>query len=137
MWVCYVTNTHATTGQHYNSESAAIALAVAYGYDVRNSEDHLVRIAEDAVGRISDNVVARRGAIIDSFPFLQHYFSWMSGGKFQQYLASSKAVTEEFITMPFNWTKDHMVRWAVPMVGTVLIEAAGLNGQNLRRPRPP
>ncbi|KIJ97388.1 hypothetical protein K443DRAFT_681535 [Laccaria amethystina LaAM-08-1] len=77
-----------------------ISLSLAYGIRVLPSEDPYVRLAEEALGAISQVTVSGR-VLVDLIPSLKHIPEWMPGAGFKRQAKIWYALQKQFRERPF------------------------------------
>ncbi|KAF7374524.1 Cytochrome p450 [Mycena sanguinolenta] len=93
--------------KHLKKLEAAIIMATVYGYEVQQTNDHFVGLAEDAVKRLSD--FFSPGAVaVNTFPILRYLPSWMPGADFQRFAAECRQLIKQMREAPFNFVKQNM-----------------------------
>jgi len=82
---------------------AAIALRIAYGYQVSAEKDRFVTLIESA----SRAIIALRQSpfYFELFPFLRFLPSWFPLAEFKRAVAKHKPVMDAMVSVPFNWAK--------------------------------
>jgi len=115
------------TDHHLLSATGGVILKITYGYDVKDSNDPLVDIAEAAVGGLSQASVP--GAwLVDIFPVresesqlmanslltrttpqVRYVPSWMPGATFKVKAAQWRDAHLQLLNVPFNMVKEQMV----------------------------
>ncbi|KAF7374575.1 Cytochrome p450 [Mycena sanguinolenta] len=93
--------------EHLKTLTAAIIMAIVYGYEVQPINDHFVGTAEDAAKRLSDSFFP--GAVaVNTFPILRYLPSWMPGADFQRFAAECRQLIKEMREAPFDFVKQNM-----------------------------
>ena len=83
-------------------------MKIAYGIDVKESNDLYISIAEEALNGISEVGVV--GAFwVDIFPLLKYVPSWVPGAGFQKKAARWKAALMTMAEKPFQHVKEQLV----------------------------
>jgi len=83
-------------------------MKIAYGIDVKESDDPYISIAEDALRGLAEAGVV--GAfLVDSFPILKHVPSWFPGANFKRKAARWRKVNAAMAENPFRYVKEQMV----------------------------
>jgi hypothetical protein len=82
------------------STIGGISLSLAYGIRVLPSEDPYVRLAEEALGAISQVTVSGR-VLVDLIPSLKHIPEWMPGAGFKRQAKIWYALQKQFRERPF------------------------------------
>ena len=90
------------------STFAASIMKIAYGIDVKDSDDPYISIAEEALNGIVEAAVP--GAfLVDLLPILKYVPSWFPGAGFQKKAAHWKELQELMREKPFHHVKDQLV----------------------------
>ncbi|KAF5315445.1 hypothetical protein D9619_007174 [Psilocybe cf. subviscida] len=92
---------------HVKTMSAAIVMSTAYGYNVKPKGDHFVKIAEEAIERLSLAVVPG-AALVNAMPIMKHLPSWFPGAGFQKVASDTKIWTTQMKEEPFKHAKKNM-----------------------------
>ena len=91
------------------SAVGGMAVSIAYGLDIKETDDPNVRLSERAVESVSD--VTRSGTyLVDIFPILLHVPSWFPGAGFQKQAKIRQKIQEDFHHLPFEETIRNIVR---------------------------
>ena len=84
-------------------------MKIAYGIDVKESNDPYISIAEEAL-----NGLAEAGVFgffpVDIIPLLKYVPSWVPGAGFQKKAAHWKAVNITMAETPFQYVKQQLVQ---------------------------
>ncbi|KAK7052994.1 hypothetical protein VNI00_004315 [Paramarasmius palmivorus] len=87
------------------NHSARIIMSIAYGLDVKLTNDPWVTMAEDAL--IPMMKALTPGAfLVNSLPFLKHVPSWLPGAGFKRKARKWKTLTDRFLHTPFAAAKE-------------------------------
>jgi len=107
---------------HIRQAFAGLIMRVAYGIDVKESNDPYISIAEEALNGLAEAGVI--GAfLVDMFPLLKYVPSWVPGAGFQKKAAHWKAVNIIMAEKPFHYVKEQLKNGtAVPSVASSLIQ---------------
>jgi len=111
--------------------SVAVIIKVAYGYQVGENDDPIVRILEDSL-RIGATLSSPRKYWVEFMPFrtihchlssflpahssftpVRFIPSWFPGAGFKRYARSISKQLALFENVPFDWAKKQIVRTAV------------------------
>ncbi|KAF9223380.1 cytochrome P450 [Gyrodon lividus] len=93
---------------HFQAVSAAIIMAVTYGYDVAPNNDRFVTKIERLLDLIRTVLTPARVALLGAFPFLEHIPSWLLGGQYKQRAAECRALAADVLSDPVTYVKDQM-----------------------------
>ncbi|KAF8815532.1 cytochrome P450 [Phlegmacium glaucopus] len=107
---------------HIRQTFATTIMSIAYGIEVKESDDPYVSLAEEALNGI--NQAAIPGAFwVDLFPILKYVPSWFPGAGFQKKAAYWRGVNATMIETPFRYVKEQLKSGkAAPSVAASLIE---------------
>jgi hypothetical protein len=115
------------TDHHLLSATGGVILKITYGYDVQDSNDPLVAIAEAAVGgfsqasvpgawlvdifpvRESDNQLMVNFLLSHTTPQVRYVPDWMPGATFKVKAAEWRDVHMQLLNVPFNMVREQMV----------------------------
>ena len=91
------------------STLSAIIMGIAYGIDIKESEDPYILVAEEAVALAAEAGVP--GTYwVDFFPILKHIPSWFPHAGFKTKPARAKALALSMAEKPFRYVKEQLVR---------------------------
>ena len=83
-------------------------MKIAYGIDVKDSDDPYILVAEGALSGVSEAAVP--GAFwVDFLPILKYIPSWFPGAGFQKKAAHWRTLVTTMIEKPFGYVKEQMV----------------------------
>ncbi|KAF5314830.1 hypothetical protein D9619_007202 [Psilocybe cf. subviscida] len=98
---------------HTQTVTAAVAMSIAYGYDIKPQKDYFVTLAKDAVSRISLAILP--GAVlVNVVPILRHLPPWFPGAGFQKGATETKEMTTQMKEVPFQWVQKNMAAGTQP-----------------------
>ena len=83
-------------------------LSMTYGINIRPYDDPLIAIAEEAIGAMSELVIAGT-FLVDIIPILKYVPDWFPGGKFQKKAAMTRIHAEKIRNVTFVAAKEVMV----------------------------
>lgn len=86
-----------------------VFLLVFYGYEAVSEDDVFLRLGEDVVDLVGYLMSGGGVWLVDVFPFLQHLPGFLPGMGFKRTAAKTKALFEEFVNKPYEYTKGAMV----------------------------
>ncbi|THH07896.1 hypothetical protein EW146_g9173 [Bondarzewia mesenterica] len=93
--------------QHIRHFTTAIAMSVAYGYEIADYNDRYVVIAEEAVSMGAASFYP--GAwLVNVIPSLNHLPGWLPGMGFKKYARDCAKLVNEMIEAPFAYVKERM-----------------------------
>jgi cytochrome P450 len=104
--------------------TGGLGLQVLYGYQVEKTDDEFLTLAEETVDLLANKVVSGGGIWpVDVFPSLKHLPMWFPGAGFKRSAVIWKAMVEDFVDRPYEWTKSEMRKGtAVSSFCTTLLE---------------
>ncbi|KAJ7099725.1 cytochrome P450 [Mycena epipterygia] len=85
---------------------AAIALKVAYGYNVSTNDDYFVKLIDDGSRVITS--ITQPFFYIEAFPFLRFLPSWFPFAKFKRTVLENKPLFDAIEKVPFEWAKTNI-----------------------------
>ncbi|KAH8987301.1 cytochrome P450 [Lactarius akahatsu] len=92
--------------KHYTS---AVVMSLTYGYDVKESGDHYVAIAEELLTLTSESTLS--GALlVNDFPALKHLPDWFPGTGFKRRARHGMRLIDEMVNAPFNMVKEDLLK---------------------------
>ncbi|KIK93481.1 hypothetical protein PAXRUDRAFT_828946 [Paxillus rubicundulus Ve08.2h10] len=94
--------------QHFKMLSAAISMAIIYGYDVAPNNDPFVTKLEQFVNLFRVVLTFEQAALLGAFPFLTRIPSWLLGGRYNKEAAECRALAVEVLNDPVTYVKDNM-----------------------------
>ncbi|KAF9238500.1 cytochrome P450 [Melanogaster broomeanus] len=94
--------------RHFKTVATAIAMGVAYDYDVVPHNDPVVTKIETFVDLFLAVLTPERAALFGAFPFLAHIPSWLPGGRYKQRAAECRGLAVDVLNDPVNYVKDKM-----------------------------
>ncbi|KAG2156216.1 cytochrome P450 [Suillus clintonianus] len=98
---------------HVRHTAGAIILRISHGYEVNETNDPFVDLADRAVDQFSQCVVP--GAfMVDIMPFLAKVPQWFPGAGFKRTAREWHETLEEMVTAPYNFVKDQIAAGIAP-----------------------
>ncbi|EJD47037.1 cytochrome P450 [Auricularia subglabra TFB-10046 SS5] len=94
--------------EHIRLAIGSSILKIAYGFDVKDDDDPLVKIAEVSLSIFSAS--SAPGWAVDSFPALRYLPRWFLGAGFLRLADEWREQAEAIFTVPFNMVKERVVR---------------------------
>jgi hypothetical protein len=91
------------------SAVGGMAISIAYGLDIKETDDTNVKLSERAVESILD-VTGSGTYLVDILPILRHVPSWFPGAAFQKQAKACRKIQEDFRHLPYEQTIRNMVR---------------------------
>ncbi|KAI6133452.1 cytochrome P450 [Pisolithus croceorrhizus] len=89
---------------HFSTLSAAIIMAITYGYDVAPKDDPFVTNVVHLVELFIHAMTAERATLINTIPLLAHIPSWFPGGEFKRQAAECRALARKVLEDPVAGT---------------------------------
>jgi len=93
---------------HMRRNAVAVILKVAYGYQVENDDDALVRVLDDGFKHLARLSVPGK-YWVEFMPFLRHVPDWFPGAGFKREAKKSGAELAQIELLPFNWAKKQIM----------------------------
>ncbi|CAE6452246.1 unnamed protein product [Rhizoctonia solani] len=87
--------------------AGSIIMRTTYGYQVLETSDPHIVIADDALASLEFTGVAGN-YLVDSYPFLQHLPTWLPGMKFKRQAEEWRKYPTRMAQEPFDWTRQQM-----------------------------
>ncbi|KAL4972955.1 cytochrome P450 [Aspergillus desertorum] len=113
--------------QHIRTETGAVILKIAYGYDIEShGRDPLVALVNDSMANFA--VAATPGAwIVDTVPVLKYFPSWFPGAGFKRTAASWRQTLLATIEKPYRLVLKQMEsgKYANSYLSNLLEETKG------------
>lgn len=94
--------------KHLNTLSAAIIMAVAYGYDVAPQNDPFVSKLVRLLSLFLDALTPERAALIGAIPLLAYIPSWFPGGRYKQRAKECCTLARDILDEPVDYVKRCM-----------------------------
>lgn len=89
--------------------TAAVVMSLTYGYDVKESGDHYVEIAEELLTLASESILP--GALlVNDFPALKHLPDWFPGTEFKRRARHGMKLSHEMVNAPFTTVKEDLLK---------------------------
>ncbi|CAE6431290.1 unnamed protein product [Rhizoctonia solani] len=85
----------------------AVVLQSAYGYEVTEAEDPMVKIAKAGMRAFSDASMPA-DFLVNVLPWLEYVPAWFPGAHWKRNALAWNKAREDLITVPFEWTKKQM-----------------------------
>ncbi|KXN92569.1 O-methylsterigmatocystin oxidoreductase [Leucoagaricus sp. SymC.cos] len=108
--------------KHIRHTSGAIILHISHGYEVKESDDPLVELADTALGQFSLSM-APGGFVVNLVPLLRYIPEWFPGAKFKKVAREWEATLEGFVEKPHRFVKDQMDAGIAPQSYTASLLA--------------
>ncbi|KAF4616877.1 hypothetical protein D9613_008925 [Agrocybe pediades] len=94
--------------EHIRRNAAGIIMKLAFGYEVNGLDDPFVKIA-DETSKISGWVSTPGRWIVERFPFLRHFPSFLPGMQWKRQGLEWRDKLEYLSDIPHRWVKEQMV----------------------------
>ena len=91
------------------SAVGGLAISLAYGLDIKETNDPHVKRAETALESMLD-VTGSGIYLVDILPILRHVPTWVPGAAFQKKAKVLRKIQEDFRHLPYNETIRSIVR---------------------------
>ncbi|THH28148.1 hypothetical protein EUX98_g6047 [Antrodiella citrinella] len=92
---------------HFMRFGGAVLMEVTYAHRVRSNDDPYMRAAHEALNGL-DIAGSAGGALVDFFPILKYYPSWMPGGMFKKHAQRVYDFSQLVFDAPYNMVKEKM-----------------------------
>lgn len=92
--------------EHIRWATGNVILKISYGYDAKEDDDSLVKLATVAVDNFS--AATAPGWLVDSLPALQYLPRWFPGASFRRKAEAWRVETAQMFRLPFNMVKDQL-----------------------------
>lgn len=93
---------------HLKALSAAIIMAITYGYDPAPSKDPFVLKVERFIDIFLKALSPERAALIGVIPFLQYLPSWFPGGTYKRQAGECRGLARDILNDPVEYVKLEM-----------------------------
>lgn len=93
---------------HFATLSAAIIMAITYGYEVVPKDDPFVANIVRLVELFIHAMTAERATLINALPLLAHIPSWFPGGGFKKQAAECRALARTVLEDPVKYVQDRI-----------------------------
>ncbi|KAG2070197.1 cytochrome P450 [Suillus decipiens] len=98
---------------HVRHTAGAIILRIAYGYEVKETDDPLIDLADRAVDQFSRST-APGAFMVDIVPFLANIPEWFPGAGFKRLARDWSRTREDMLTTPYKFVQDQMAAGIAP-----------------------
>lgn len=92
----------------HSRNTGAVTLKIAYGWSVKENDDHFVKLVEE-IFRIMSEMFRPGQWLVDDFPWLRFVPAWAPGAEFQRKAANAREHFNRIGSIPFNWAKEQIV----------------------------
>ncbi|KAG2148110.1 cytochrome P450 [Suillus clintonianus] len=99
--------------EHIRHTAGAIILRISHGYEVKESNDPFVDLAERAVDQLSRST-APGAFMVDFMPFLAKAPEWFPGAGFKRLAREWHETLDEMVSAPHKFVKDQMAAGIAP-----------------------
>jgi len=98
---------------HIRWTAGAVILSISYGYEIQETNDPFVELADQATTQFS--VSTAPGAyLVDLIPALRHIPSWFPGAGFQTTAKAWASTLNNMVDQPYQFVKQQMAAGTVP-----------------------
>ncbi|KAI6165786.1 cytochrome P450 [Pisolithus thermaeus] len=94
---------------HLATLSAAIIMAITYGYEVAPKDDPFVTSVVHLVELFVPAMTAEHATLINAIPLFAHIPSWLPGGEFRRQAAECRAIARTVLEDPVKYVQDEIV----------------------------
>ncbi|KAH6915204.1 cytochrome P450 [Coprinopsis sp. MPI-PUGE-AT-0042] len=116
---------------HIRRSIGTIVLKITYGYDVKETRDPLVELAERATEQFSI-ATAPGGHLVDVMPALRHLPVWFPGAGFLQRAEDWSKTLRQMVEQPFAFVRQQMAAGiAQSSFTSVALESKEMNAEEL------
>ncbi|TFK41805.1 cytochrome P450 [Crucibulum laeve] len=98
--------------EHIRHMTGAITLSIAYGIDLKHSNDPVLVLAEKAQSNMLSAAIPGK-YLVDAFPILRHVPEWIPGAGFQKKAKEMKKEMIEYMTVPFEMALERVEQGTV------------------------
>jgi len=106
------------------SAVGGIAISIAYGLQIQETDDPHINRAKIAADSILD-ITGGGVYLVDIFPILRHVPSWVPGAVFQKQAEVFRKLQENFRHLPYEETIRNIVRLFVQIISRVRMRLMG------------
>ncbi|KAF8657595.1 hypothetical protein AX16_002176 [Volvariella volvacea WC 439] len=92
---------------HAEYFAAAVFMRVAYGYQVKDHDDHFVELIQSTMKGFSEITTPGR-FLVELIPALRYVPDWFPGAGWKKFARRSADVVQRSVHEPYNWTKSQM-----------------------------
>ncbi|CAE7105448.1 unnamed protein product [Rhizoctonia solani] len=89
-----------------NRFAASFIMKVTYGYSIISDNDPYIMASDEAFKSLITG--SSGNYLVDSYPFLQHFPSWLPGMGFKRMAQEARRFPTKMAVEPFEWTKTQM-----------------------------
>ncbi|KAI6106858.1 cytochrome P450 [Pisolithus croceorrhizus] len=99
---------------HFATLSAAIIMAITYGYDVAPKDDPYVGNVTRLVELFASAMTTERATLLSAIPLLTYIPSWFPGGQFQKQAAKCRTLVPAVLEDPVKYVRDKIAAGTAP-----------------------
>ncbi|KAG6831860.1 hypothetical protein H0H92_006977 [Tricholoma furcatifolium] len=99
---------------HIRHTAGAIILRISHGYEVKETNDPFVELADRATNQFSLST-APGAYLVDVLPLLRFVPAWFPGAGFQRTAKEWAATLQETVEQPYNFVKREMAAGTAPV----------------------
>ncbi|KAG1780027.1 cytochrome P450 [Suillus placidus] len=100
--------------EHVRHTAGAVILRISHGYEVKESNDPFIDLANRAITNVSE-ATAPGAFMVDILPFLAKVPAWFPGAGFKRLAREWRETLEEMVSAPHKFVKDQMADGVAPM----------------------
>lgn len=93
--------------EHIAHLTGAIVINLAYGYEIAESNDRFVSLAEEISYR-SSAVFLPGATLVNALPILRHLPAWVPGMRFKGMASETARIAREMVNAPYEYVKEAM-----------------------------
>ncbi|KAI0063359.1 cytochrome P450 [Artomyces pyxidatus] len=119
---------------HLKHFTGAVVMSLVYGYDVQETNDRFIDIAERLLNLASESILP--GAVlVNDFPSLQYLPEWLPGMGFKERARYGMQLSKEMVNAPFDMVKEEMAKGTArhSLVRDNLMDGLDEEGENALR----
>ncbi|KAG1892829.1 cytochrome P450 [Suillus subluteus] len=94
--------------------AGAVILRISYGYEVKESNDPFINIAERANNQFSQSI-APGAFMVNYLPFLAKVPEWLPGAGFKRLAREWHEIVQEMVSAPYKFAIDEIAAGDAPM----------------------
>ncbi|TFY76981.1 hypothetical protein EWM64_g7032 [Hericium alpestre] len=92
---------------HIKHMTAAIVMSLTYGYDVKETDDPFILLA-DRVNKFTLEPLLPGAFLVNTLPFLKQFPEWLPGMGFKRHARYVFELGQEMINSPFEFVKENI-----------------------------
>ena len=99
-----------------------MAISIAYGIDIKETDDPNVKLSERAVESVLD-ATGSGTYVVDILPILRHVPNWFPGAAFQKQAKTFRKIQEDFRHLPYEETIRKIVRLVFQNIFQMILDS--------------